>query len=199
MHFKLMPQRIGALIDGIFAIVMTILVLDIKVPHETSMLTNFELEQFLSGQFQDIIVYMTVFILLGHIWVNLHNRAHYIRYTDTIHVWLNIFFLMFVALLPFSSALVNKFAGDSVASVFLAGNVFLIGVFGEWSWIYATHNRRLVDDALSDAEIAVEKRRAVVLPVVSLCAMVIAFIWPLASSYVLLIAPIIISLIRKKR
>jgi len=199
MHFKLMPHRIGALIDGIFAIVMTILVLDIKVPHEIGMLTNFELEQFLSGQFQDIIIYMTVFILLGQIWVSLHNRAHYIRYTDTIHVWLNIIFLMFVALLPFSSALVNKFSGDSVASVFLAGNVLFIGVFGEWSWIYATHNRRLVDDTLSDAQIAAEKRRAVVLPIVSLTAMVVAFIQPHVSSYVLLIAPVIISLTRRKK
>lgn len=66
-HDKALPHRLSALIDGIFAIVMTILVLDIKAPREMSGYTQINMNQFLTGYFQDIIVYMIAFITLGYL------------------------------------------------------------------------------------------------------------------------------------
>lgn len=191
-----MPHRISALIDGVFAIVMTILVLDIKVPHEMGVFKTVNIEQFLTGYFQDILVYMVVFITLGYIWFMHHNQAHFIQHTDRGHVWINIVTLMFIALIPFSSSLVNKFPEDSVAEIFLCANVLIVGVLNYWNWAYATKGHRLVNETITHSYIKGEKRRLLIFPLVSLSAIAIALIYPLISLYVLLIAPILIFFVK---
>lgn len=190
MYDKTMPHRISALIDGVFAIVMTILVLDIKVPHDIRVYKTFNIEQFITGYFQDIIVYMVAFIMLGYLWFMHHNQAHFIQHTDRGHVWINILTLMFIALIPFSSSLVNKFPADSVAELFLSANMFIVGTLNYWNWAYATTGHRLVTETLTRSYIDTEKKRLLIFPAVSVCAMAVALIYPLASLYIMLIAPI---------
>lgn len=190
-------HRLGSLIDGIFAIVMTILVLDIKVPQDPAVFRTINLRQFIDGEFQDIIIYMIVFVLLGHVWVMHHNRYHHIRHTNVTHIWLNIFLLMFIGLLPFSAALVNKFPHSQEVAMFLAANMFMIGLFSEASWLYAIKKRRLIDDAMSEKDIILEKRRAFIVPIVSLLAIAIAFFWPVVSSYFLLTIPFVVFFIKR--
>lgn len=197
-HDKTLPHRISALIDGIFAIVMTILVLDIKVPHEMNSFKTINTEQFLTGYFQDIIVYMIVFIMLGYLWYVHHNQSHYIQHTNRNHLWINIVTLMFIALIPFSSSLVNKFPEDSIAEVFLAGNMFIVGLLNYAGWVYATRRNRLVGDNVSRATIIAERKRLLIFLAVSMAAMVSAFIFPLYAFYVLLLAPILVFFVRKK-
>jgi uncharacterized membrane protein len=190
MHRKTPPHRLGALIDGIFAIVMTILVLDIKVPHDMSVFYNITMEHFITGQLGDIAIYMTAFITVGYIWMIHHEEAHFIRFTDRRHVWINMLILMFVALIPFSSALQNRFPRERDAAFFLAGNILIIGVLKYYDWCYATKARRLVDDALAEDDIISEKKRLVILPLTALAAIAMAFVNPVLSAFVLLLAPI---------
>lgn len=196
-HDKTLPHRISALIDGIFAIVMTILVLDIKVPHEMGSFKQVNIEQFLTGHFQDIIVYMIVFITLGYLWYVHHNQSHYIQHTDRNHLWISILTLMFIALIPFSSSLVNKFPKDSIAECFLAGNMFIVGLLNYAGWTYATNRNRLVGENISHSTIITEKRRLLIFPLVSIAAITIAFIYPLYAFYVLLLAPVLVFFVKK--
>ncbi|MFA5143588.1 MAG: TMEM175 family protein [Candidatus Omnitrophota bacterium] len=196
MQDKTLPHRISALIDGVFAIVMTILVLDIKLPHDIYAYSQFNIDQFLTGYFQDIIIYMIVFIILGYLWYIHHNQARFIQHTDRNHLWINILTLMFIALLPFSSSLVNRFPGTSVAEIFLAANLFIVGIFNYLNWAYATKLHHLVDENLSNSYIKAEKTRLLIFPLVSLIAMAIALVYPLFSMYALLIAPILIFFVR---
>ncbi|MFA6320288.1 MAG: TMEM175 family protein [Candidatus Omnitrophota bacterium] len=187
---KIPFHRLGALIDGVFAIVMTILVLDIKVPHDMAVFKSLSLEHFLTGQFQDIVIYMVVFMVLAYLWIINHSESHFIKFTDYVHLWLTILCLMFVALLPFSSALVNKYPQDEIAELFLAGNVLIIGIFNYISWAYIIKRPALLESTLTEKQTATEKKKLLIMPLVAVMAMAVALIYPLGSSYTLLLAPV---------
>jgi len=187
---RVSSHRIAALVDGVFAIVMTILVLDIKVPHEIDKLTMVSLDSFLTGQFQDILIFMVTFIMVGYLWMIHHGQAHVIRLTDRNHIWLTILFLVFVALLPFTAALVNKFTHERAAELYFTVNMLIIGVINYANWAYVTKDRSLVVPELSAKQITAEKRKLIVLPVVSACAIATAYACPVFASYVLLLAPL---------
>lgn len=182
-------HRLGALIDGVFAIVMTILVLDIKAPQDINLFKSFSLQTFLTGHFQDIVIYMVVFIVLSYLWIIHHSEAHFIKFTNYTHLWLTFFYLMFIALVPFSSALVNKFPKHESAGIFLSGNMFMIGILNYMSWAYVAKHRSLLEPTLTEAQIIREKKKLIVMPVVAALAMVSTLVYPLASSYILLLAP----------
>ncbi|MDD5085557.1 MAG: TMEM175 family protein [Candidatus Omnitrophica bacterium] len=192
---KVSSHRLAALVDGVFAIVMTILVLDIKVPHEPGVLMQIGIQHFLVGQFQDIMVYIITFIMIGYIWIIHHGESHVIHFTNRTHIWLTIFFLIFVALLPFSASLVNKFPGVRIAELYFATHMFIIGVISYINWVYITRNRLLIAPELTAEQIMAEKKKLAVLPIVSLGAIGVAFICPFVSSYTLLLAPITMSII----
>lgn len=187
---KVSSHRLAALVDGVFAIVMTILVLDIKVPHEPGVLMQIGIQHFLTGQFQDIIIYIVTFIMLGYIWIIQHGESHVIRFTNRTHIWFTIIFLIFVALLPFSESLVNKFPGVRIAELYFASHMFIIGVIEYANWGYVTKNRSLMVSEVTERQIITEKKKLLILPIVSLGAIAVAFIYPIAASYTLLLAPI---------
>jgi uncharacterized membrane protein len=186
-------HRLAALVDGVFAIVMTIMVLDIKVPHETDVLRNITLAHFLTGQFQDILIYMTSFIMMGYIWLIHHGELHVMRFTDRTHMWLTMSLLMFVALIPFSTALVNKFPGDLTAELYMAGHMFIIGIINLASWIYVTKDKALIAPEITGKQIAGEKKKLMVLPLVAVLSALSGIVSPMSTSYVLLLAPVIIT------
>jgi uncharacterized membrane protein len=182
-------NRLEALTDGIFAIVMTILVLDIKLPHDINLFKKVNLEQFLTGYFQDVIVYMIVFITLACIWFIHHTHTHLIQHTDRNHLWINIILLMFVALVPFSSSLVNKFPMEWLAGAVLSVNMFIVGLLAYASWAYAAKDKRLLDGGVTASYIAMEKRRLLLFPVISSLSLIFAFIYPHLCYYIFLLAP----------
>ena len=101
--------RLETLTDGVFAIAMTLLVLNLRFPVTKAGLTERELEQIVFGQSNVFFNYFLSFILLALFWMLHHQQFHFFRKTDRSHIWINIFILMFVALLPFSASLVGPF------------------------------------------------------------------------------------------
>jgi uncharacterized membrane protein len=100
-------SRIAALVDGIFAVAMTLLVLDLKLPEGTKMSNDpavwrqlFEL----TGRFS---TYALSFIVLGIFWIGHHSLFHFVRRVSRDMLWLNLLFLLFITLLPFSTNLLS--------------------------------------------------------------------------------------------
>jgi uncharacterized membrane protein len=187
---KVLSSRISALVDSVFAIVMTILVLEIKVPRDITSYRDFTIQSFLTGYYQDILLYMVVFITLGYLWHIHHDHSGYIVRTDRQYIWINIITLMLVALIPFSSSVVNKFTDDWLAEVFLAVNMLLVGMCNYLSWAYATKAHRLISENVPESLIGWEKGRLMIFPIVSLAAILASFVYPVLASYVLLLAPV---------
>lgn len=189
-RLELSTKRIESLSDGIFAIAMTILVLNLQLPHES--ITGSHLNSLLLGQMDKFINYAVSFILLAMLWVRHHQQFHFIKKADPALLWINIFILMFTALIPFSTSLVNSYAADGIDELFFAVNFFFIGFFLWMNWWYATKKCALVDADLGQAHIDAGIRRGAVMPLAAVLAMLMAVIYPPACTVVYLSIPFIL-------
>src|SRR5438445_13799201 len=89
-------NRIEALIDGIFAVALTLLVLDIKLPEGMTYATNEALWTRLLSLERHFAIYALSFIVIGIYWVPPHVPFHYVRYTDGPLIWINAPFVLMI-------------------------------------------------------------------------------------------------------
>jgi len=185
-------HRIEALTDGIYAIAMTLLVLNLALP-EVGTDQAVPLQDALFGQAHKFFNYALSFILLAIFWIVHHDQFHFIKRTDRIHLWINIFCLMFVVLVPFSTSLTGDYQNETIAKLFFDSNLFILGIFNSLNWAYATKGYRLVDRSLDPRRIAIGKRRGAVTPIVALMAMGVSVITPQWSSCAYLLIPVLLA------
>jgi len=152
--------RIETLTDGVFAIVVTLLVFDIRVPG-ADLVAERGLAEALTSVIPNLLGYVLSFLILGVLWVGHHNQFFYIRRTDRTLLWINIFFMMAVALLPFSAGLLARYGTlDRLALILYDLNLTVAGlVLFVHSW-YATRDNHLLNQ-----EIETRVRRMVVVRV----------------------------------
>jgi uncharacterized membrane protein len=188
--------RIEALTDGVYAIAMTLLVLNLgvpEVPHRSA-----DLVAALS-QMQDLFIDYIISFLLLAVFLTVHHRHfHVIRQTDARLLWINFFTLLFVVLIPFSTELFGAYRDVAAAAIFFELNIFAIGALKYLQWAYVTHNHRLVDRNLHPEKIALGRRINLVAPVVSLAAIGLAFFVPDQSTIVFITIPIFITWLRRR-
>lgn len=100
-------NRIEALADGIFAVAMTLLVLDVKLPPGELLATNAALLERLLTVSHTFVIYFISFGVLGMFWVGHHVHFHYIRSVDHTLLWLNLLFLFGITSVPFVTDLLG--------------------------------------------------------------------------------------------
>ena len=176
-HYLLTKNRIEALADGIFAFAMTLLVLNLAIPGDVQG-ANADLANILFSQAHRFFNYALAFVLLGTLWMVHHQQFHSIEKVDFRLLWINIFILMFIALMPFSTDLIGDYPGTKVAKIFFCSNLFIIGSLYFCNWMYATKNHRLVASDIGDRKIQQGIRRSLVTPAVSVLAIAITFLVP---------------------
>jgi uncharacterized membrane protein len=142
-------HRLSALTDGVFAIVMTLLVLEIAIPEIAPSLLHEELPQRLIDLWPKLLSYIVSFLILGIFWYLHHLAFRYIKRSDNGLIWLNILFLMFVALIPFSTSLFGSYGEEQLPIVIYAVNIILVMLTRFTLWTYATRKYRLVDRDIS--------------------------------------------------
>src|SRR5450631_226935 len=97
-----MPKnRVEALVDGIFAVAMTLLVLDIKVPQGLGLASDTALRSKLADQSGNFRIYVISFIVLGMYWISHHMQFHLVRSVDRVVLWINLLFMFGVSMVPF--------------------------------------------------------------------------------------------------
>ncbi|CAN1211077.1 TMEM175 family protein [Tumidithrix helvetica PCC 7403] len=138
-------RRVEALIDGAFAIVLTLLALEIKSPHADS---DLKLTEALIALSPKIFAYFLSFIILGLLWFGHQMMAHYVKRSDRNHILLNLLFLMFVALIPFSTALLGENLQYHSATIVYGVNLFITGLIQYLHWEYMSSQNRLIDSEL---------------------------------------------------
>lgn len=133
--------RIEALSDAVFGVAMTLLVLEIEVPEFHGQATEKELALAFLELMPKFLVYFLSFMTAGIFWVGQSAQFKYIKSSDRNITWINLLFLLFVSVLPFSTA----FLGDHISfkfSIFIYWlNIFLLGSMLFINWEYAKkHN-----------------------------------------------------------
>src|SRR3712207_1408443 len=157
--------RIEAFSDGVFAIAITLLVIEIGVPHIEGEGTP--LFGALVEQWPSYLGYVISFLQIGVIWANHHNRFRYIVRSDHILLFLNILFLMCVAFIPFTTAVLAEHLQGTeperaTAGILYAGTLAVTAIFFTLLWLYAAGRYRLVSRNLDPALLRTMTRRFVV-------------------------------------
>lgn len=137
-------NRIEALTDGVFAIVMTLLVLELRIPEIADSVVPAELPRDLLELWPKFSSYTVSFVVLGIMWISHHRTFHYIKRCDYKLLWVNLAFLMLVGLIPFSTSLIGNYATAQLPFVVYAIHLFLIFLMRFTLWTYAIGKYRLV-------------------------------------------------------
>lgn len=130
-------QRIEALSDGVFSIAMTLLVLELSIPFLVTIHMEGDLWLLLMSIAPKLLVYFMSFITLGIFWTGQSLQFTYITRSDRHLNWLTIFFLMFVALVPFSTAFLGEYIIFKLAIGVYWFNILLLGLIAYIHWQYA--------------------------------------------------------------
>jgi uncharacterized membrane protein len=183
-------NRLEALSDGVFAIVITLLVLDLRLPAGHG-----NLEARLVSLGPRLLAYVFTFVVVGIYWAGHHALFYMIQRVDKTLLWLNIFLLMAICFIPFPAAILGAHPLDPTALRLYAGNLVLVGVCFILCWGYASRCHRLIPENLDKGLVRVAWARTLVAPtaysgaflasyghpyfsVMVLCAVPVAYIWP---------------------
>jgi uncharacterized membrane protein len=143
-------QRIEAISDGVFAIALTLLILDIKVPVSEIIHSEKDLMDAFASLTPKLLSYFLSFMTLGIYWSAQSSQFHYISKSDRHLNWINLFFLLFVSVIPFTTAFLSEFITYKFAIFIYWLNLFLLGVMLAINWKYAKKNQFL---SLNDSEL----------------------------------------------
>ena len=179
--FEIGKNRIEALSDGIFAIVMTLLILEFHVPNLPLNAPNVDVAPALLTLWPKFLSYIVTFVSLGFFWVGHHIMYHAIRRADRTLLWLNIFFFMFVSLLPFSTSVLNAFPEAFIAPLFFRANLAIIGWILFFQWSYANSQPDMLADFVSAEYRTTVRSRMLIVPVATTLTVFICF-WSVGIS-----------------
>ena len=178
-------DRFNAFTDGVFAIAITLLVLELSVPAAGSPLLPR-----LGEQWQEFLGYLISFVFIGGIWVSHAGMTKLMRHADTLAYGIDLLMLLFVGLLPFSTNLmVTHLAGPDVeAAVIIYGvNVLLASLCLSLLMFYIASERSLVIDGIADETLDAKVRQRWVVIGLTVAAIALAVVVPIAAVAVYLV------------
>ena len=133
-------SRSKSIADGVFAFAVTVLVLGLTVPVSREIITEHDLWLQLVVIGPELLVYFMSFITLGNFWTGHAVQYTFISKSDRHLTWLSLFFLLFVSLVPFSTALLSEFITFRLAIAVYWVNILLLGLLLLVHWEYALKN-----------------------------------------------------------
>lgn len=135
------PARVMALSDGVIAIIITLLVLEIQVPDLTA---GQSLSEALDEVRPSLIGFLISFVVVAISWAGHRDLFMHIRRTDRSLVWLNILYLLPLSLLPFGAALISRYDREPVGLRIYGVVLLLIALTRLTVWLYATNRPHLL-------------------------------------------------------
>ena len=179
-------SRLEAFSDGVFAIVITLLILDIRFP-------EVDYSQFataLVSLLPRILMYVMSFIIIGLYWVTHHNSMHAIKKTDRGFLWLNILLLLCVSFIPFPTSLLGRYPFEAGPIIFYGATLIVCNIVGYVMLVYVHYRPHLASAEFSSQYL---RRHTPVYGIVNgayLCAILLAHPFPLLS-YLIYIAVVV--------
>lgn len=151
-------DRLAALSDGVFAVAMTLLVLDLRAPAAEAIHAEHELLAALSTLLPRLATYFMSFLTLGIFWLGQQVQLDRLARSDRDLAWIHLAFLCAVTLVPFSTALLAEHMVSRVALVVYWGNIVVLGALLYWTWGRAVNARLLNEDTQPEVVAAICRR-----------------------------------------
>jgi len=169
-------RRVETLADGVFAIAMTLLVLEVHVPAVPEPVTGAGMLAALRGILPSVAGYVVSFIILGMVWIGHHTQFHFIRRVNRPLLYINIFYLLCVAFVPFSTALLARYPLQPVAVVVYGVTLLLGGVLHYVHWSYAVGHGLVTEEVTPEVAEVMRERISMGIVVYLVATLVGAFL-----------------------
>jgi uncharacterized membrane protein len=182
-------ERVTAFSDGVFAIAITLLVLDLKLPDEPAHAAG-DLTAALLALIPSFYSWVLSFAIIGIYWMAHHRTFSYIRRIDGRLLWLNILFLLCISFIPFPTSVLGEYGDRRPAVVLYFGTLCATGLTSTLLWWYATRGHRLVDPNLDPRLVTYATLRGVTAVLIFLLAIAVSFLSPHVAVYCPLLIPV---------
>ncbi len=189
-------KRLETLVDGIFAIAMTLLVLSLSVPQLTPPVTDATLQQALINIVPNLVSMVVSFLLLSIFWKIHHKFFKQIQYIDGRLLWINVIWLLFIVLVPFSDSLTGDYGSLITSHLVFNLNMMGIALLLFLNWHYAVKHNFILEK-VDKVEIKVTWRINVAFVLIVIAAILLSFISPQWASLVYLLTFVLEFLVRK--
>jgi uncharacterized membrane protein len=180
------PRRLETLNDGVFTIVMTLIVLQVQVPKGPGDALADELRSLVPT----LLTYGLTFITLGVLWFGNRTQSEMIRRANHPLIWINLLFLGIVSLIPFSSAFLGRFPTERIAVVIYGIHLTLASLAHAAAWIYASFRPQLLIPDLTPKYLAISRIATLALAFGYALATVLGLICPFAGLVGYLVVPV---------
>ncbi len=181
--------RLEAFADAVFAIAITLLVIEIRLPSHEALVGLGGLGAALVSLWPSYFGYITSFVIIGIMWANHHNLMKLIDRVDHGFITLTLLLLLCVAFLPFPTAVMAEHLTDeharAVAVAFYCGCFTITAVFYFLMWWHAARNRRLIASHVPDEAVSAVTRAYAPGSILYLMATVLAFVHVALSLFII--------------
>jgi len=181
-------SRLEAFSDGVFAIVITLLILDIRFP-------EVEYSQFaatLRSLLPRILAYVMSFIIIGLYWVTHHNSMHAIKKTDRVFLWLNILLLLCVSFIPFPTSLLGRYPFQAGPIIIYGATLIASNLVGYIMILYVWYHPHLATAEFGKKYMQRHTPVYIVVNVLYLCAILLASWLPLLSYLIYIVVVVVL-------
>jgi uncharacterized membrane protein len=171
-------ERILFFSDAVFAIAITLLVLEIKIPHiEPEHVNEAGIRHVLIEMLPKFAGFLYSFFIIGMMWIEHHRIFRFIGNFDFGIIWRNLLFLLFVAFIPFPTGLFSEYFRSQTAFILYVMSFALAALVKVWTWSYAVSRRsELLIAEADDDTIKRISRRSWAVPIVCAIAIALSFI-----------------------
>ena len=180
-------ERIAGLSDGVFAIAMTLIVFEIRVPDTASIHSEAELWSALRTLGPQLVTYLLSFLTLGIFWSGQQTQLSHLARGDRHLTWIYIGFLACVAIMPFSTLILGQFIQLRLALLLYWMNFALLGAILYGAWSYSIRSGLLKPDAPAEVQALVKRRIIVAQALYALGAALVVFGTGVSIAFIVLV------------
>lgn len=140
-------ERLVFFSDAVFAIAITLLAIEIRLPSTDGLLSDADLAQALLNMAPKYLGYAISFLVVGSFWMSHHRKFRFIQRYDRRLMVINLLLLMVIGFMPFLTSVVSEY-GNRTATIFYAVVIAVMGILSALLWWYASFRNRLIDPQL---------------------------------------------------
>lgn len=193
-HNQNVMLRLQRITDVIFAMSMVLFIITGTMQFSTPGSWNGYDQnptQYIYNQIYELVISFLVFLFMALYWYTNTRLSKFIVKVDGVFIWLQIFFLFFIAMAPLPNALSIKYSDDQVVQMFFNITMLCIGSLAFFSWVYASGNHRLTEKTMSSRHVNSINREMAIEPLVAVMAIMATLIDVRFWTPVLLLLPLL--------
>lgn len=192
-------ERMILFSDAVFAIAITLLAIELKVPAILNDVTDHKLAESLNEMIPKFIGFLISFLIIGQYWTTHHRLFGFVVNYNLRLMWLNLFFLLAVILMPFTSAFYSEYISYFLKTPVLLyiGNICFLGLMNFLMWRYVSNPKHELSEGLVKPVANYYSMRAITVPIIFLLMVLVYLIFPHIAIWMPAFVPLAIMLLSR--